>query len=175
MSLPLGPGLWPAFWALGTDITSVSWPASGEMDFMENVPGSGLGPTVIASTLHGGASSSNCYCGANGLSKQYTINDGTTVSAFHTYGAIWSPNMVQFYVDDPTKVFFVRTASDVPAGSRGSSMHRFFAAEPCRGRHRKLAGRSRQHHAESCRDDGGLCARIYAIGGRRTDHDRSGH
>ena len=114
MSLPLGPGIWPAFWALGTDITSVSWPASGEMDFMENVPV--LGPTVIASTLHGGASSNNCYCGGDGLSKSYTINDGTTVSAFHTYGAIWSPNMVQFYVDDPTKVFFVRTASDVPSG-----------------------------------------------------------
>ena len=114
MSLPLGPGLWPAFWALGTDITTASWPASGEIDFMENVPP--LGPTVIASTLHGGLSSNNCYCGGHGLSQQFTINDGTTVSAFHTYGAIWSPNMVQFYVDDPTKVFFVRTASDVPSG-----------------------------------------------------------
>ena len=117
MSLPLGPGLWPAFWALGTNITTVSWPASGEIDFMENVPAaSGLGPTVIASTLHGGASSGNCYCGSNGLSKHFTITDGTNVTAFHTYGAIWSPNMVQFYVDDPSNIFFVRTASDVPSG-----------------------------------------------------------
>jgi beta-glucanase (GH16 family) len=124
MSLPLGPGIWPAFWALGTDITSVSWPASGEMDFMENVPV--LGPVVIASTLHGGTSSNNCYCGGHGLSKSYTINDGTTVSAFHTYGAIWSPNMVQFYVDDPTKVFFVRTASDVPSGLTWDFNAQFF-------------------------------------------------
>lgn len=117
MSLPLGPGLWPAFWALGTNITSVGWPSSGEIDFMENVPASsGLGPTVIASTLHGGISSGNCYCGGNGLSQHYTINDGTTVTSFHTYGAIWSANMVQFYVDDPANIFFVRTASDIPSG-----------------------------------------------------------
>ena len=29
MSLPMGQGLWPAFWALGANIGSVGWPASG--------------------------------------------------------------------------------------------------------------------------------------------------
>src|SRR5204863_2738955 len=41
MSLPIGAGLWPAYWALGDNISSVGWPASGEIDFMENVPASG--------------------------------------------------------------------------------------------------------------------------------------
>jgi beta-glucanase (GH16 family) len=128
MSLPIGPGLWPAFWALGTNITSVGWPTSGEMDFMENVPASsGLGPTVIKSTLHGGISSSNCYCGGNGLGQSYTFTGGTDVTSFHAYGAIWSPNMVQFYVDDPTSVFFVRTASDVPSAFTWDFNHPFFA------------------------------------------------
>jgi beta-glucanase (GH16 family) len=121
MSLPIGPGIWPAFWGLGTNITSVGWPASGEMDFMENVPAaSGLGPSAISSTLHGGNSPSNCYCGGNGMGKKFTFpsNDpnGPDVTTFHTYGAIWSANMVQFYVDDPANIFFVRTASDIPSG-----------------------------------------------------------
>lgn len=131
MSLPLGPGLWPAFWALGANITTVGWPASGEIDYMENVPlSSGLGPSTISSTLHGGYGPSDCYCGGNGLGQRYTFPatdpNGPDVTSFHTYGAIWSPNMVQFYVDDPTNVFFVRTAADVPSGFTWDYNHPFF-------------------------------------------------
>jgi beta-glucanase (GH16 family) len=131
MSLPLGAGLWPAWWALGTNITSVGWPASGEIDFMENVPLSGgLGPSTISSTMHGGYASGNCYCGGNGMSKKYSFpaNDpnGLDVTTFHPYGAIWSPNMVQFYVDSPANIFFVRTTSDVPAGFSWDFNHPFF-------------------------------------------------
>ena len=125
--LPVGAGLWPAFWGLGGNIATVSWPACGEIDFMENVPISGgLGPNQIASTLHGGNSSTNCYCGGNGLSKKYTFPGGSDVTSFHVYGAIWSPNMIQFYVDDPANVFSIRTASDVPAGLQWDFNHTFF-------------------------------------------------
>lgn len=132
IALPIGPGIWPAYWALGNNISSVGWPVSGEIDFMENVPAFGnLGPNTIKSTLHGGNSSSNCYCGGNGLGQSYTFpsNDvnGTDVTTFHTYGAIWSANMVQFYVDDPTNIFLVRTASDVPAGMSWDFNHPFYA------------------------------------------------
>ncbi|HXO35451.1 MAG TPA: glycoside hydrolase family 16 protein [Candidatus Acidoferrales bacterium] len=121
ISLPVGAGLWPAFWALGNNIGGIGWPASGEMDFMENVPASGgLGPNAFRSTIHGGNSSSSCYCGGNGLGQSYTfpIKDHSrpTVAGFHSYGAIWSTNMVQFYVDDPRNVFLVRTVNDLPAG-----------------------------------------------------------
>jgi beta-glucanase (GH16 family) len=131
MTLPLGPGLWPAFWALGTNISTVGWPASGEIDYMENVPSSGgLGPSTISSTMHGGFNSSNCYCGGNGMGKKYAFpsNDpnGPDVTTFHTYGAIWSPNMVQFYVDDPSNIFFVRTTSDLPSGFQWDFNHPFF-------------------------------------------------
>jgi beta-glucanase (GH16 family) len=110
MMLPTGPGLWPAFWALGRS-DGCTWPVCGESDYMENVPASaGLGPTKTSATLHGPG-----YYGPNGLHGVYTFASGE-VTGFHTYGAIWSPNMVQFYVDDPANVYFVRTASDVPAG-----------------------------------------------------------
>src|SRR6266852_6358780 len=112
MKLPVGAGLWPAFWALGSKFASISWPGCGEMDFMENVPASGgLGPMKIRSTIHGPG-----YSGGNGLGQNFSFPAGD-VTSFHTYGAIWSPNMVQFYVDDPSNVFFIRTANDVPGGS----------------------------------------------------------
>ena len=34
---PSSSGTWPAFWMLGSNITSVGWPASGEIDIMEHV------------------------------------------------------------------------------------------------------------------------------------------
>jgi beta-glucanase (GH16 family) len=121
MMLPVGPGIWPAFWALGTNISTVSWPACGEIDYMENVPAaSGLGINKISSTLHGTG-----YSGSNGLSQKYTFPTGG-VTGYHNYGAIWSPNMIQFYVDDPSNVFFVRTASDVPAAESWAFNHPFF-------------------------------------------------
>lgn len=131
MSLPLGPGIWPAFWALGTNITSAGWPACGEMDFMEDVPlSSGLGPHTISATIHGGNSPSNCYCGGNGLGRKFTFPasdpNGTDVTTFHTYGAIWSPSMVQFYVDNPANVFLVRTGNDLPSGFTWDFNHSFF-------------------------------------------------
>jgi beta-glucanase (GH16 family) len=124
MRLPVGPGLWPAFWMLGGNIVSVGWPSCGEIDLMENVPvGSGLGPTTIRSTLHGPG-----YSGAQGLGQDYSFARGGRVdTAFHTYGMLWSPRMIQFYADDPGNVFFVSTERDVPAGNPWVYDRPFFA------------------------------------------------
>jgi beta-glucanase (GH16 family) len=128
MTLPVGAGLWPAYWALGNNISSVRWPASGEIDFMENVPlnPGRLGPTTVRSTIHGGNSSSSCYCAGRGPGLPYTFPGGGDVTSFHAYGAIWSYNMVQFYVDDPKNIFYVRTASDIPSGLAWDFNHPFF-------------------------------------------------
>jgi beta-glucanase (GH16 family) len=131
ISLPIGAGLFPAFWSLGTNMDSVGWPASGETDFMENVPASShLGPTAIRSTIHGGISGSSCYCARQSIGKTYILpeNDpnGPNVATFHAYGAIWSTNMIQFYVDDPSNVFFVATASDIPPGFAWQFNHPFY-------------------------------------------------
>ncbi len=121
MMLPVGPGIWPAFWALGANFNSAGWPTCGEIDYMENVPASGgLGPAKISSTLHGSG-----YSGAKGLSQKYAFPTGD-VTGWHSYGSIWSPNMMQFYVDDPTRVFFVITASDLPPGQSWAFNHPFF-------------------------------------------------
>jgi beta-glucanase (GH16 family) len=113
IKMPVGPGLWPAFWALGEGITKVGWPASGEIDFMENVPEvGGLGPARIRSTLHGPA-----YSGDYGIRNDFEFPSGGRVDTeFHTYGAIWSPYMIQFYVDDPANIFFTATPHQLPVG-----------------------------------------------------------
>lgn len=88
--LPAGVGTWPAVWMLGSNISTVSWPACGEIDIMEH-RGSEL--NKIFGTLHyPGRSGGN----ANGNTK--VISNAT--SAFHIYTMDWSASSVKIFVDD---------------------------------------------------------------------------
>jgi beta-glucanase (GH16 family) len=114
LQMPSHAGLWPAFWMLGSQ-KGVTWPAVGESDIMENWPTasniSGPGATGNCSTIH------TKVTAGSGKGKCFTLPGGEQVdTAFHVYGQIWSANMIQFYLDDPTQPFFVVTASDLPAG-----------------------------------------------------------
>ena len=53
IKIPKGQGLWPAFWALGNDITLRGWPKCGEIDIMENI---GREPGINHASLHGPSS-----------------------------------------------------------------------------------------------------------------------
>jgi beta-glucanase (GH16 family) len=121
IKLPVGAGIWPAFWMLGT---AANWPAGGEIDIMENIPatggsGAGLGPRKIQSTIHGPSTSEQ---GRYSLFEIFSFPPGQSVddsvSACHAYGAIWSSFMLQMYVDDWREPFFIRTSADVPTGGR---------------------------------------------------------
>lgn len=117
VKLPLGTGLWPYLWMLGANFGTVGWPASGSATIVESVSdtarSNGLGPGMIRSTVHGPR-----YYGANGLWHNYKLPNGARVddSGFHTYGVIWSPGMMQFYVDDPANIYRVVDAGDLPEG-----------------------------------------------------------
>jgi beta-glucanase (GH16 family) len=127
MKLPVGAGLWPAFWMLGANFDTVGWPAAGSVDLVEDVslsPGSNVrGPSMIRSTLHGPN-----YFKGNGLWHDLILSNGARVdeSSFHTYGIIWSPGMIQFYVDDPANIFFVEDASEIPNGGEWVFDHPFY-------------------------------------------------
>jgi len=75
---------------------------------------------VIESTIHGPSSSSQT--GIFSLAADFTFPAGGRVDDkdphCHVYGIIWSPFMVQVYVDDWRKPFFIRTANQVPPGGR---------------------------------------------------------
>ena len=127
MKLPVGAGLWPSFWMLGSDFGTAGWPAAGSVTLAENVDytarTNGLGPSMIRSVVHGPH-----YYGGNGLWRDYKLPNGARVDdgSFHTYGIIWSPGMVQFYVDDPANVFFTQDASDIPEGGEWVFDHPFY-------------------------------------------------
>lgn len=106
--IPMGQGVWPAFWLLGDDIEQHPWPACGEIDVMENI---GKEPTIVHGTLHAPG-----YQGV-GLGKPYQLPSGKPFGEeFHTYGMLWGPGKVQFYVDDPSRPYATFTPADMPKG-----------------------------------------------------------
>ncbi len=95
--LPSGTGIWPAIWMLGSNITSVGWPACGEIDIMEYV---GYDPNIVHSTVH----TPTGYAG-DGDGSWMTLE--TAEEDFHIYGLIWSESSLTFYVDTPDNVVHV--------------------------------------------------------------------
>ncbi|WP_353946941.1 family 16 glycosylhydrolase [Streptomyces sp. HUAS MG91] len=104
MKIPRGQGMWPAFWMLGTDIGSVGWPNSGEIDVMENV---GFEPSTVHGTIHGPG-----YSGSAGVGAGYSLPGGQAFAdAFHTFAVDWAPNSIKWSVDGV--VYQTRTPADV--------------------------------------------------------------
>lgn len=116
IQLPLGKGLWPAFWLLGDDIGTADWPACGEIDIFENIGE----PGISHSTLHGPG-----YSGAKGIAAKYALPVGEAVNtAFHLYAVEWAPNDIKFFLDD--HLVAERTPADLPPGTRWVYDHPFF-------------------------------------------------
>ena len=89
---PYGPGIWPAFWMLGSDEGTNSWPNCGEIDIMEL---RGQKPNIINGTVHGPG-----YSGGGSITKEYGLPNDRFDKGFHIFSVEWSPNQIDFYVDD---------------------------------------------------------------------------
>lgn len=90
--LPLGKGLWPAFWMLPEQDRYGGWAASGEIDIMESW---GSQPDKVAGTIHYGETwPNNKYTG-----KDYHFEDGQRIDQWHTYAVEWEPGEIRWYVD----------------------------------------------------------------------------
>ena len=87
IKFPAGQGIWPAFWTLGSNMDSVGWPDSGEIDIMELV---NSGSTYHVS-LHGPQGNSD-YLGGNGVGPSGPIADLT--KDFHEYWLHWQPDNI---------------------------------------------------------------------------------
>lgn len=115
--LPVGKGLWPALWMLGANISSVGWPACGEMDIMELI---GTYPGRVYATMHwktaGGAHGSK---GTN-----FNLSSGDFSSQFHVFSMIWSQDLIKCYVDD--QLYLTVTNTDAGVANYPFNADQFF-------------------------------------------------
>ncbi len=87
MSAPQGLGLWPAFWMLGDSITSVGWPACGEIDIFEHVNTD----AQMHGTIH--------WADSGGNYAYYGGSYSTNVSDFHVYAIERDASGIRWFVD----------------------------------------------------------------------------
>lgn len=92
IKLPYGQGIWPAFWMLGSNITSVGWPKCGEIDIMEMIGGQNRENTVYG-TLHWDSN------GHQSKGSSYKLPTGKLSDDFHVYSIEWDSQKIIWYVD----------------------------------------------------------------------------
>ena len=85
IQLPLGQGLWPAFWMLGSNIGAVGWPRCGEIDVMEQVNADSRSYGTVHWDNNGYAS--------------YGGNVATAANVYHLYSVEWDAAAIRWYVD----------------------------------------------------------------------------
>lgn len=90
-------GLWPAFWAMGADITECGWPRCGETDILEMGHHDGMAQSVprqlFNGALHWGPGQ---HMQTVGVSTHPTpLQDGE----FHRFRLVWTPQRLEMSVD----------------------------------------------------------------------------
>jgi len=86
IQVPIGQGLWPAFWMLGANIDDVSWPQCGEIDIMEHINTEAL--------IHG----THHY---NNNGHQYSGGSAVcNAGEFNVYSIEWSPLSIKWFLNE---------------------------------------------------------------------------
>ena len=114
--LMTGQGYWPALWMLGESISSIGWPACGEIDIMELV---GSKPNVVLGTAHWGLPGN----GSTYITRNYTLNGTDFSKEYHVFSIVWVKDQIQWYVDD--QLYHTITKNDVNVTYPFNSPHFF--------------------------------------------------
>lgn len=92
-------GLWPAFWLLGDNFSTVGWPQCGEIDIMEMGSKAGIDGNTqeqfLTRATHWGEVQ-------NGAHPNYAINGNYSSSLqddFHLYTMTWDKRYIRMYLD----------------------------------------------------------------------------
>ncbi len=93
----LANGLWPAFWTLGNNFSTVGWPACGELDIVEMGSEAAINAGVVnrrvGSTAHWDDDGTRASYGT-ALDANVDLSDD-----FHILRMEWTPNTVTTYLD----------------------------------------------------------------------------
>jgi beta-glucanase (GH16 family) len=85
IKLPVGQGMWPAFWMMGTDRSAVGWPKCGEIDIMEHIN-----------------SELKAYGTAHWDKNGHVSSGGNTyaeVTKWHIYSIEWNQDSIRWFLD----------------------------------------------------------------------------
>ncbi len=99
--LPVGDGVWPAFWMMPQDDAYGGWAASGEIDIMESANQT----TTVGGALHYGGE----YPANTSTNGSYSIGGTSFSEDFHVYAIEWEPDQIRWYVDGV--LFMTRTSA----------------------------------------------------------------
>lgn len=116
IKLPIGQGIWPAFWMLGDDFDGGNWPQCGEIDVMEY---RGQEPHVLIGSLHGPG-----YSGNNAITHRHELAQGGFNLGFHVFRIDWDETGIVWSVDG--YVYHSATPDDLPPGTEWVFDHPFF-------------------------------------------------
>ncbi len=117
-ALPQGQGIWPALWMLGGNISTVNWPACGEIDIMELI---GSEPNRVHGTVHYGANTSQHQYkgGSKALAGTAKFSD-----EFHVFSINWEQDKITWLIDDVQ--FYQITAANVSPAAYPFNQNFFF-------------------------------------------------
>ncbi len=113
--LPIGQGIWPAFWLLGSDFGRVGWPECGEIDILEY---RGQDPRFVHGSVHGPG-----YSGGGAITGSYDL--GTSFADdFHVFAVEWEREQITWLVDGIR--YQTMSIASLPPGGRWVFDHPFF-------------------------------------------------
>ncbi len=95
IALPVGKGIWPAFWMLGANSETVGWPVCGEIDIIEAVNDE----SVVYGTHHWDHEGQHAQYG-NSTKQHFDGHYELDITEFHDYKMTWDKNAISMYVDD---------------------------------------------------------------------------
>ncbi len=113
--LPAGLGVWPAIWMLPTHWAYGGWPASGEIDIMENV---GYLPDSLFGSIH-----TKKFNHVIGTQVTKGIYSTTLSSSFHEYGIEWDKQKIDFLFDGQVFQTFRNTHDGTEAWPFDQAFH----------------------------------------------------
>jgi beta-glucanase (GH16 family) len=86
IKIPVGQGIWPAFWMLGANYPATPWPACGEIDIMEHIDSD----NVLYGTYH---------WQSNGNQADHGLHTTFDVTKYHVFGLEWDSLALQCTLD----------------------------------------------------------------------------